>query len=237
MKTRDLKKGGQLIHLLGGRSNVYLLNNGEDFILIDNGRRQEKRLLLTNLLEIIGEWNNLKYIILTHTHFDHCSNTTDIKERSGAQILLHQKESEQLKKGFTPIPKGTIFLTKLLSLVPRPITNKIGSYPPAQPDIEISETYALPEEKWDILVMPTPGHTEGSVSIIVNDEVALVGDLLFGIQKQNIFPPFANDVPRLLKSWEMLLETRCEWFFPGHGRPVTRKRLEKELEKLKEIQK
>ena len=237
MKTRDLNSGYQLIQILGGRSNAYLLSNGESFVLIDNGRLADRKLLLKNLIEIIGNWKDLKYLLLTHSHFDHCSNTAYIKDKSGASLIVHKNESKYLQNGFTPLPKGTLFFTRLLSLLPKPFKNSIASYPPVVPDTEITQTYRIPDENWDIILLPTPGHTEGSLSIIVNDEIALVGDLLFGVQNQKIFPPFANNPQRLLKSWELLLETECEWFFPGHGKPVTRSRLEEELEKLKKAQK
>lgn len=55
---------------------------------------------------------------------------------------------------------------------------------------------------------------------------------MFGIFPNSIFPPFADDIQGLLKSWKKLLETNCSVFLPGHGREIKRELVEKEIKKL-----
>ena len=74
-------------------------------------------------------------------------------------------------------------------------------------------------------IMHTPGHTSGSVSVIIDDEIALVGDTMFGIFRSSVFPPFADNIPELIRSWKSLLETECSLFLPSHGREKTREEL------------
>jgi hydroxyacylglutathione hydrolase len=73
--------------------------------------------------------------------------------------------------------------------------------------------------------MNTPGHTTGSMSVIVDDEVALVGDTMFGVFKRSVFPPFADDVSEMIKSWGKLLNSNCKFFLPSHGREKSREQL------------
>ncbi|MBN2339447.1 MAG: Zn-dependent hydrolase, partial [Acidobacteria bacterium] len=77
-------------------------------------------------------------------------------------------------------------------------------------------------------ILHTPGHTSGSVSIIVEGEIALVGDAMFGILPGSVFPPFADDPGQLMASWGKLLDTGCSLFLPAHGSAIGRSLLQKE---------
>jgi glyoxylase-like metal-dependent hydrolase (beta-lactamase superfamily II) len=106
----------------------------------------------------------------------------------------------------------------------------MGGYAPVSPDITISERFGLEEYAADGYILPTPGHTSGSVSVIVSNRHALVGDTLFNVFKKNLFPPFADDQEELVRSWEKLLDTGCDTFYPGHGKPFKIDRLRQSLE-------
>ena len=66
-------------------------------------------------------------------------------------------------------------------------------------------------------IMHTPGHTPGSMSVIIDDEDALVGDTMFGVFWWTIYPPFANDTTQMINSWGNLLQTNSKVFIPSHG--------------------
>ncbi|MDT8393214.1 MAG: hypothetical protein RQ761_05190 [Bacteroidales bacterium] len=77
------------------------------------------------------------------------------------------------------------------------------------------------DEKLSALIL-----TADSLSVIVDNEIAIVGDALFGISRRSVMPPFANDRALMVKSWHKLLETGCNIFLPGHGSEVDRILLE-----------
>jgi len=57
---------------------------------------------------------------------------------------------------------------------------------------------------------------------------------LFGSLKGSVLPHFADDEKRLFDTWkELLNSTNCHTFLAGHGKPVSRHRLEKEVAKIK----
>ena len=66
-------------------------------------------------------------------------------------------------------------------------------------------------------ILHTPGHSPGSQSIIVDNEIALVGDAMFGVFPGSIFPPFADNEEELITSWGKLIQTGCRLFLPSHG--------------------
>ena len=64
----------------------------------------------------------------------------------------------------------------------------------------------------------------GSLSVLLPDGSAFVGDLAFNVFPWGgpIFPPFADNVPRLLESWKLLLARGITTIYPGHGKPSDR---------------
>jgi glyoxylase-like metal-dependent hydrolase (beta-lactamase superfamily II) len=80
-------------------------------------------------------------------------------------------------------------------------------------------------------IMHTPGHTSGSISVIVDDEIAIVGDTMFGVFGGSVFPPFAENVLQMIQSWGKLLQTNCKVFIPSHGTANSRSLVEKDYVK------
>jgi glyoxylase-like metal-dependent hydrolase (beta-lactamase superfamily II) len=68
------------------------------------------------------------------------------------------------------------------------------------------------------------------MSVVLDDEIALVGDTMVNAGPWSVFPPFADDVGLLLDSWRRLLETGCRLFLPGHGTAIGRPLLERRFE-------
>src|SRR5574344_1440791 len=103
MKRWRTKSGYDRIMILSGRSNVFLLTNGEKNILIDTSvsrlwnRLQQK-------LDKLGI-NSIDYLILTHSHFDHAANANRITKRYNAYILVQKDEADYLSNGETILPK------------------------------------------------------------------------------------------------------------------------------------
>jgi len=78
-------------------------------------------------------------------------------------------------------------------------------------------------------VIHTPGHSEGSLSVIV-DKDCFCGDTFFNVFKSTFYPPFADDQEKLLKSWEKIFEYGCERYYPGHGKSFSHQELLKTMD-------
>mgnify|MGYP002640277003 CR=1 FL=1 len=114
------------------------------------------------------------------------------------------------------------------------LPKKLFSYQGFPPDVLVKEDGILEIEGLKIVL--SPGYTEGSISLIVDEEIAIVGDAMFGIFRNSIIPPFADDQKAMIQSWEKLLHTRAHIFIPGHGKEINRNLLKKELKKYQKLE-
>lgn len=230
MRSFSTQHGHQITRLMGGRSNVFLISNGERFLLVDTSWKHAWHGLREKLDRL--ETGRLVALILTHTHFDHAENAARIKERYGVKVFAHRTEVPYLSRGENVLPAGTTWLTRPLMALLGPRLSPYFKYPPLQPDIIVGEEYDLRPLGFEAAILHTPGHTSGSISVIVDREVAVVGDALFGIFPGRVFPPFGNDVPEMVRSWKKLLDTGCRIFLPSHGSPRSREVLYRGFEKM-----
>jgi glyoxylase-like metal-dependent hydrolase (beta-lactamase superfamily II) len=68
----------------------------------------------------------------------------------------------------------------------------------------------------------TPGHTSGSMIILLDSGEASVGDKAVGGLPQCLSPYtsiFLEDANQVKASWRLLLEQGAKWIYPAHGKP------------------
>ncbi len=215
MKTLKIVSGYRVVRVLSGRSKVFLVENPKLKILVDSGPSWNWRKLKRTLYRL--GIDQLDFLVLTHAHYDHAGNAFRVKETFNAKVIMHHAEAHILQTGISVIPNGTNWLTRF-------IVNSLGkrfapqtNYTCCKPDILVDEFFYFGEYGLNAMLLHTPGHTAGSISLIVDDEIALVGDAMFGVFPWSVFPPYADNVPEMIKSWGKLLDTNCQLFFPAHG--------------------
>lgn len=218
-----------IIPILTGNSNTYLLPNGERSIVVDSGIPGMAPRILRAAQGAGLAPQDIALVVMTHTHYDHAGSLQALKAATGAKVLVHACEEDCLRQGFSPIPAGTNAYGKTVSFLCSRVIRGFGKFPAVEADILIDRRWDLAEYGIPGYVLPTPGHTAGSLCLVLEEGIALVGDTLFGIFPNSAYPPFANDQPELRKSWRLLLDTGCHTFLPGHGRAVGRKLLERGL--------
>jgi len=224
---------GSNIHLLKiGITNCFFVEKNGTTFLIDTGQKRFSEKLKSHISVLLKEYHKLDYLILTHTHYDHAENAKMIKELFLPKLIAHKSETQFLINGFTKLPRGTNIITDIITKLGNKYAHQIGEYEPVRTDIEIDDLYIF-EKINRITIIHTPGHTMGSVSIIIDDEIALVGDSMFGLFRNKILPPFADYKKELYKSWSKLLETPCKSFIPAHGKLIKRELVERQVNKLK----
>lgn len=155
-----------------GHSAAYLVEHEEKVMLVDTSVPGTAPAILAKLKEVGGR---LTLIVLTHHHADHCGSANQIREATGAPIAVHHLDAAQLRTG------GRVELTPT-GLVPRLLIPLLGRTPiPATaPDLELGDAEDLSGFGGIGRSFWTPGHTPGSQSVLLPDNVVLAGDALAG---------------------------------------------------------
>ena len=227
-----------------GVTKCYLLECEGGFIQIDTGypkNYQKYKRNLKNKLNI--NVDEIKYLILTHHHDDHAGFATKLLEESNATLIVHEKALRYLRMGTSEVNSQP--LNRRVKVVFR-IFNKFHKfqYTPLKLDkniIIIPDSNKKNEFIKDIgvegMIIPTPGHTEDGISIILNDGSVFPGDNtmnawyfnLLGLKKR---PLFIQDFNLILKSWEGYIKLGGERIFPAHGKNFSISILHKKLHKF-----
>lgn len=210
------------------RSACFLIKNGNSNILVDTGLKNERKKIIRDLQTL--QVYKLDAIVITHVHSDHCGNAAYLQNLFHCPIYGEIKEIELLAEGKAPISGGSNKLMNLLAST----ANKTKAFTSFESSSNTSNVKELMNDMniHHLHILHTSGHTLGSISVIVDDEIALVGDAMVHYL-QHLYPPFLDDAIRVKASWERLLSTGCTLFLPAHGSDVNRSLLETKFNKLK----
>ena len=217
-------------------SNLYLLPCQDGFILLDAGIKGKVDSFKQALQKNNITPHQIKLIIITHVHYDHTGSLQQIKTLCGCPVAVHKNEEKVLRTGEITVPPGTTLFGKLFYLFGKLTNKKFDSTLANTPDIIINGEFSLKEYGFDGKVIHTPGHTAGSITVVCANGDAFVGDLAFNMLANNkgpIFPPFAEDVPELLRSWKRLMDMGVKTIFPGHGASFPIERLSNKYNELR----
>lgn len=201
-------------------ASAFLLYRPGEAILIDCGKQGSELKILEEMSRLGLQPTDLKLLILTHAHYDHAGAAGRLKALCACRIMIHRSEASRLEAGYTPIPSGTRWKAKLLVGFGRIFLKRLMKYPAATPDILVKDSLDLRDFGFPGRVIHTPGHTFGSLVVLLEKGEMLAGDTLFGIPGKRIFPPFAEDLAGLLKSWKMISEMKVKTFYPAHGKSI-----------------
>jgi glyoxylase-like metal-dependent hydrolase (beta-lactamase superfamily II) len=202
-----------------GISNAFLLR-GSRTVLVDSGRHADVP-ALTAALHCHGvQPSDVSLILHTHAHWDHCGGTRQWKRWTGAPAAVHRGDAERMSRGLNGplLPTGPVgaLLRRFLD----------HPFPRLRPDLVFEDELDLRPFGVEACVVPTPGHSAGSVTILSQGE-AIVGDLLMGGYAGGKLCPhvptlhyFVEDRALLRTSIHKLLELAPARVYTGHGGPL-----------------
>lgn len=206
----------RIIQLKVGMTRPTIVTNGESAILVDAGPPGHLDDFVRQFRFFGIEPTAIKLIILTHVHYDHTGNLEGLKGLTGANVIVNKREAGWLSTGLMPIPRGTRWWTKIIVNLGDILMPGFASPPPFEADIMVDDRMELAPWGFPATIIHTPGHTEGSQSVILGDTI-ISGDTFFNFRYFSVFPPFANSQVELLHTWERLFEMDIKTIYPGHG--------------------
>lgn len=165
-------------------TNYYMLISPTTYLLIDAGWPESLAQFRHELKRKDLRLQDIGYLLCTHYHPDHCGLAQEIKQ-AGAQLLIMEAQRAAVP------PQITLEHTLTLSLAAsRSFLARCG---------------------FDGEIVCTPGHSEDSVSLVLDSGIAFTGDLS---------PLFDSSDPAYqvtAQSWQTLRALGVERIYPGHG--------------------
>ncbi len=176
-------------------ANTYVIFSGEECAVIDPAVPYDR----------VKFPMKVKYVFLTHVHFDHMLELDSWASADGAEVIVSEKEFEALSDSY-------LNCYKLFSGQDK------GYYGKASVMRE-GDTFIVGDST--IKVMECPGHTCGSVALL-SDSVAFVGDTVFAGGGYGRWDLPSGDYRLLKESIQRILTLPDSTvLYPGHGDPCT----------------
>lgn len=177
------------------QENCFILfDENKDAFVVDPGGSSE------NIIEAIDKNSlNIKYILLTHGHFDHVGAVATLVKKYKAPVYLSKED-----RAFLESPKEVRASSFGMQIEA------------ADVDVFVKEGYEIPFSEGTIKVIETPGHTLGSVCYLFENYL-FAGDTLFnGSIGRTDFPE--SDHSLMVESLKKLKKLDDEiYVLSGHG--------------------
>jgi glyoxylase-like metal-dependent hydrolase (beta-lactamase superfamily II) len=137
-------------------------------------------------------------------------------------VAVSHREKEWVEKAFKPQP-GILSVWGISMTLTSRIVAPLLPFSGTAVDIALDDS-GISLEPFGISgrVLHTPGHTKGSMSVVLETGDAFVGDLAmngFPHRPGPKMPSPGEDADLVKKSWRLLLDSGAKRIFPGHGKP------------------
>lgn len=189
----------KVVQLTYKSANCYLIPANEGWIMVDTGWPDTFSQLLQLLYQNNIPVNEVDYLIITHFHPGHAGLTQNLKDL-GTNLILHESQLpyyNRLNTFFKKNPKANF----------KDITNNNNIVINNSDSRSFFESLNIHGE-----LLSTPGHSDDSISLVIDDKFAFIGDL------PTIFKPEEYNTV-VADSWNMIQQHNVKTIYPGHGEP------------------
>jgi hydroxyacylglutathione hydrolase len=202
-------------------SNAYLVQS-DQAILVDSGAPGEADKILQAVRAAGVAPESLTLLVHTHVHGDHVGSTAVLQQKLGIPTAYHPADQRLMDQGHNGRLPGIGLRGQVMS---RFLSG--SGFPQFDPDVALAEGVSLRPYGIDGVIWHTPGHTAGSVSLLLADGQAIIGDVLMGgYMGGNLRPArpnwhyFAESLPQVRQSLGRILAAKPHTLYVGHGGPL-----------------
>lgn len=178
-------------------TEVYILDCEGGLILIDVGFTQKCKENIKAELDGMGrDWRDIKLVLITHAHGDHVDNLREVKELTGAEVMLGEGDIESLKE-------------------------QTG----VDADMDLEDGDVI-DACGGIEVIHIPGHSKGNLCFYLRKyRLIIAGDTIFGDLHGNLYAPpeeYCDDVELATRGIGKLLDYDFNKILLSHGKNLMR---------------
>ncbi len=200
-----VKSHGALLYLVDCRDGKLLFDAGWPRSLPDLKAGMEAEGLRLSAIRLA---------VASHAHPDHAGLMQKLKRYCGVRLLIHDKQQASLME-----------LNRFFERKPdrdyEPLRVDDSDIIVGSPNRDVLASLGVAGE-----ILETPGHSDDSVSLVLDGGAVFTGDLTR--------PDMAIEENRaaVMASWRALLDHGALWVFPGHGAPYPASVIEEMLRGL-----
>ncbi|HDJ51174.1 MAG TPA: MBL fold metallo-hydrolase [Thermoprotei archaeon] len=179
-------------------SNIYIILENKEALVVDAGLPEFASTVVTHIKDL----KNVQrvHLVFTHCHYDHVFGYTVFRKSfKKVETYAHELDANDIKNA--TIKTYSVFF---------------GAREGVPVDHLLKEGDSLSVGSLDVKVLHTPGHTEGSITLLL-DERAFVGDLIFN-RSFGRYDLLSGNPKDLKKSILRLSKMeKLKVIYPGHG--------------------
>ncbi len=160
-----------------GMVNAFIIED-DGLTLVDTGYKNSTDKIFESIKKVGKNPNDIKRVILTHSHPDHAGSAAEIKKRLNIPVFAHEEDAKIIEQGiggrmpFVITPGIVNWL--VFNLV---IKNGEPNIEALTIDEKLKDGDVIPVAD-GIEVIHTPGHSAGHIVLLVKkDNVLIAGDL------------------------------------------------------------
>lgn len=192
-------------------------------VLFDAGVTALGPQYLKDITTHLGNPDRLEYILLTHSHFDHCGACPFLKRKiQGLKVAASARAAKVLEK-----PSAVELIRALSGTFEKNFADVIGnedvSFTPVVVDLILKDGDELDYGGgWKVQVIETPGHTKDSISFYIPRIKTLIAGEAVGIYSNHgIQPEFSSSYIDYMASLEKLAALDIDILVMAHVHVLT----------------
>lgn len=201
--------------------NVHLIVDGGEGALVDAGFPDDDS--ISKRLEMLGQFRDLRlrYIVITHHHFDHASGAHKLREASGARIVMHKDEAPLLRRAATEELPSDVEVPPERKEWQERTRRWREEAAKGAPDDLVSDGDTLGIGGLTLRMVHSPGHTAGHLSPFLEaGRVLFAGDNVLGVGTTAVPPPPHGDMAQYVDSLRKMQSLEAKVMCCGHGPAV-----------------
>ena len=207
--------------------NTWIYPVEDGWVMIDTGYENSYAFVVKKLRSLLIQPEEIRYIFLTHAHDDHAGFLEEwMTKHPHTQVIAHEKSIEGLRKGQNRFvggcsTLGAFLFCQLMAL----LGNSEHRYPRlseehlAKITTLNAENLTQMESKLNSKILFTPGHTEDSISLLVDGNLFCGDAAMNGIPSSHKITIWVEDKVAFEKSWDEMLASGAKKIHPAHGSP------------------
>ncbi|MFB0555462.1 MAG: MBL fold metallo-hydrolase [Phycisphaerae bacterium] len=218
-----------------GWTRCFLLKCTGGYLLIDTDYESYYALFEKKLDRLGIAASDIRYLLLTHHHDDHAGFAAELVRRTGCRIIAHRNAVSALEQGKSEengksVNRRIQIVMTFYMLVHKEFKFPLLALTERDILIEGDNDSFLKGIGIDGVILHTPGHTSGCISVLLSDGSAFVGDVAMNFLRWTGVghrPIYIEDIKTVYESWRKLRERGARIIYPAHGRPFSATKLEK----------